>query len=68
MTRPQFDALCSRSGSSAPPDYIAEKIADIRDILGLDRIMLHTSVGTLSDEKVLHDIDLLGEKVAAQVR
>ncbi|WP_433525710.1 LLM class flavin-dependent oxidoreductase [Nocardia pseudovaccinii] len=70
MTRAQFDALRSQSGSLfvGSPDYVAEKIADIRDTLGLDRFMLHTSVGTLPHEKVLHNIELLGAKVAPQVR
>lgn len=70
MTRGNFNALRSQSGSLfvGTPDYVAEKIADIRDTLGLDRFMLHTSVGTLPHEKVLHNIQLLGEKVAPQVR
>ncbi|KIA65326.1 LLM class flavin-dependent oxidoreductase [Nocardia vulneris] len=70
MTRPQFEALRSKEGSLfvGTADYVAEKIADIRDTLGLDRFMLHTSVGTLPHEKVLHNIELLGEKVAPQVR
>ncbi|MET8874628.1 LLM class flavin-dependent oxidoreductase [Nocardia sp. NPDC004604] len=69
MTRPQFDGMRSQSGSLfvGTPDYVAEKIADIRDTLGLDRFMLHTSVGTLPHEKVLHNIDLLGTKVAPQI-
>ncbi|WP_225726359.1 MULTISPECIES: LLM class flavin-dependent oxidoreductase [unclassified Nocardia] len=70
MTRAQFDGLRSPRGSLflGTPDYVAEKIADIRDTLGLDRFMLHTSVGTLPPEKVLHNIELLGAKVAPQVR
>ncbi|MGW0249316.1 LLM class flavin-dependent oxidoreductase [Nocardia goodfellowii] len=70
MSRPQFDALRSQSGSLfvGTPDYVAEKIADIRDTLGLDRFMLHTSVGTLPHDKVIRTIELLGEKVAPQVR
>ncbi|MEV6768198.1 LLM class flavin-dependent oxidoreductase [Nocardia sp. NPDC051030] len=70
MTRDQFSALRSQSGSLfvGTPDYVASKIADIRDTLGLDRFMLHTSVGTLPHEKVLRNIELLGEKVAPQVR
>ncbi|WP_040693160.1 LLM class flavin-dependent oxidoreductase [Nocardia vinacea] len=70
MTRAQFDALRSQSGSLfvGTPDYVAEKITDTRDTLGLDRFMLHTSVGTLPHEKVLHNIELLGAKVAPQVR
>ncbi|MGV9678287.1 LLM class flavin-dependent oxidoreductase [Nocardia sp. NPDC003482] len=70
MTRAQFDALRSPAGSLflGAPDQVAEKIADIRDTLGLDRFMLHPSVGTLPHEKILHGIELLGEKVAPQVR
>ncbi|WP_067698924.1 LLM class flavin-dependent oxidoreductase [Nocardia jejuensis] len=70
MTREQFNALRSQSGSLfvGTPDYVASKIADVRDTLGLDRFMLHTSVGTLPHEKVLDNIRLLGEKVAPQVR
>lgn len=70
MTRAQFDAMRSQSGSLfvGTPDYVAEKVADLRDTLGLDRFMLHTSVGTLPHEKVLHGIELLGTKVAPQVR
>ncbi|MEV0463066.1 LLM class flavin-dependent oxidoreductase [Nocardia tengchongensis] len=69
MTRQQFDALRSQSGSLfvGTPDYVAEKIADVRDTLGLDRFMLHTSVGTLPHEQVLHSIELLGAKVAPQL-
>ncbi|MGW4356457.1 LLM class flavin-dependent oxidoreductase [Nocardia sp. NPDC004582] len=69
MTRQQFDALRSQSGSLfvGTPDHVAEKIADVRDTLGLDRFMLHTSVGTLPHEKVLHSIELLGAKVAPRL-
>ncbi|QIS14373.1 LLM class flavin-dependent oxidoreductase [Nocardia arthritidis] len=70
MTRAQFDGLRSPQGSLflGTPDYVAEKIADIRDTLGLDRFMLHSSVGTIPHEKVLRNIELLGQKVAPQVR
>ncbi|MFD4354687.1 LLM class flavin-dependent oxidoreductase [Nocardia sp. NPDC058518] len=70
MTHEQFDALRSQRGSLfvGTPDYVAGKIAEVRDTLGLDRFMLHTSVGTLPPAQVLHSIDLLGTKVAPQVR
>jgi probable LLM family oxidoreductase len=70
MTPAQFDALRAPGGSLfvGTPDQVAEKIADIRDTLGLSRFMLHPSVGTLPHEKVLHTIELLGDKVASQVR
>ncbi|MEV6429651.1 LLM class flavin-dependent oxidoreductase [Nocardia sp. NPDC051463] len=69
MTRTQFEGLRAQSGSLfvGTPDSVAEKIADVRDTLGLDRFMLHTSVGTLPHDKVLHNIELLGNKVAPQV-
>ncbi|MFI5779947.1 LLM class flavin-dependent oxidoreductase [Nocardia sp. NPDC051570] len=70
MSRAQFEALRSPEGSLfvGTPDRVAEKIADIRDTLGLDRFMLHPSVGTLPHDKILRSIELLGEKVAPQVR
>ncbi|MGX1811401.1 LLM class flavin-dependent oxidoreductase [Nocardia sp. NPDC055321] len=70
MTPQQFEALRAPGGSLfvGTPDQVAAKIADVRDTLELDRFMLHASVGTLPHEKVLHAIDLLGTKVAPQVR
>ncbi|MCX4094223.1 LLM class flavin-dependent oxidoreductase [Nocardia sp. alder85J] len=70
MTPGQFDGMRGPGGSLflGNPDQVAEKIADIRDTLGLDRFMLHPSVGTLPHDKVLHTIDLLGSKVAPLVR
>ncbi|WP_040749521.1 LLM class flavin-dependent oxidoreductase [Nocardia transvalensis] len=70
MTPAQFEALRSPDGSLfvGAPDRVAEKIAAVRDTLELDRFMLHPSVGTLPHDKVLHAIDLLGEKVAPQIR
>jgi hypothetical protein len=40
----------------------------MKHVLGIDRFMLHISVGTLPHEQVLHSIDLLGSKVAPLVR
>lgn len=70
MTRAQFDAMRGPEGSLflGTPEVVAEKIATTRDTLGLDRFMLHTSVGTLPPEKVHHAIELLGDKVAPQLR
>ncbi|ONM49425.1 LLM class flavin-dependent oxidoreductase [Nocardia donostiensis] len=70
MTRDTFEALRSPQGSLfvGSPERVAEKIATVRDTLGLDRFMLHPSVGTLPHHKVLHSIELLGGKVGPQVR
>ncbi|MEV6321672.1 LLM class flavin-dependent oxidoreductase [Nocardia sp. NPDC051787] len=69
MTRAQFDALRAPEGSLfvGTPDYVADKVTAVGETLGLDRFMLHTSVGTLPHEKVLHTIELLGAKVAPRL-
>src|SRR5690606_20207846 len=70
MTRAHFEQLRAPQGSLfvGDPDRVGEKIEAIRDTLGLDRFMLHTSVGTLPHEQVLHSIELLGAKVAPRLR
>ena len=49
-------------------ETVAAKIIRMREVLGIDRFMLHISVGTLPHEQVLHAIELLGTKVAPLVR
>jgi probable LLM family oxidoreductase len=70
MTRQQFDLMCGPAGSLVlgNPDEVAAKILLWRDILGIDRFMLHTSVGTLPHHQVLRTIELLGTEVAPLVR
>jgi alkanesulfonate monooxygenase SsuD/methylene tetrahydromethanopterin reductase-like flavin-dependent oxidoreductase (luciferase family) len=50
------------------PETVAAKIVRMREVLGIDRFMLHISVGTLPHDQVLHAIELLGTKVAPLVR
>ena len=66
MTRPQFDAMRSPDGSLVlgDPDEVATKIARWREILGIERFMLHVSVGTMPHEQVMQSIELLGTSVA----
>jgi hypothetical protein len=47
---------------------VAEKIVRWREVLGIERFMLHTSVGTLPHEKVLRSIELFGTEVAPRVK
>ncbi len=70
MTRPSFDALRSRTGSLVlgDPETVAAKIVAMRDVLGIERFMLHISVGTLPHDQVLESIRLLGTEVAPRVR
>lgn len=70
MTRAQFDSLRSPNGSLVLGDVetVARKINRYKEHLGLDRFMLHISVGTLPHEQVLRSIELLGTEVAPLVR
>ena len=66
MTRPQFDAMRGPDGSLVlvDPDEVATKITRWREILGIERFMLHVSVGTMPHEQVMQSIELLGTSVA----
>ena len=70
MTRPQFEMVRSPEGSLVlgEVETVAAKIIRMREVLGIDRFMLHISVGTLPHEQVLHAIELLGTKVAPLVK
>lgn len=70
MTRLQFDAMRSPAGSLVlgDPEQVAAKILRWRELLGIQRFMLHASVGTMPQEQVLRSIELLGTKVAPLVR
>jgi probable LLM family oxidoreductase len=70
MTRPAFDAMRSRTGSLVlgDPGTVAAKILQLREWLGIERFMLHISVGTLPHGQVLESIRLLGTEVAPLVR
>ncbi len=69
MTRIQYDAMRSPAGSLlvGDPETVASKILRLREVLGIERFMLHISVGSLPNEQVLRSIQLLGTKVAPLV-
>ena len=70
MTRPQYDMMRGPGGSLVMGDVetVAAKIIHMREVLGIDRFMLHISVGTLPHDRVLRSIELLGTEVAPLVR
>ena len=70
MTRAQFDMMRSPEGSLVLGDVetVARKINRMTEVLGIQRFMLHISVGTLPHDQVLHAIELLGKEVAPLVR
>jgi probable LLM family oxidoreductase len=69
MNRAQFEMMRGPEGSLVlgNVDTVAKKILRMREILGIDRFMLHISVGTLPHHQVLHAIELLGNEVAPRV-
>ena len=70
MSRTQFDSMRSPAGSLVLGDAtaVAEKILRLRDVLGIQRFMLHISVGTLPHEQVMRSIELFGTEVAPLIR
>jgi len=70
MTAIQYDAMRSPGGSLVlgDPATVAAKILLWREVLGIDRFMLHIGVGTLPHDRVLRSIELLGTEVAPLVR
>lgn len=69
LTRIQYQNMIGPSGSLVlgDPEAVAAKILRWRDILGIQRFMLHVSVGTMEHEQVLRTIELLGTEVAERV-
>jgi len=70
MTRAQFEMMRGPAGSLVLGDVetVATKILRIKEVLGIQRFMLHISVGTLPHEQVMHAIELLGKEVAPVVQ
>lgn len=70
MTRAHYDAMRAPEGSLlvGSPQQVAEKILMEHELFGNTRFLLHISVGTLPHAQVLRAIELLGTKVADEVR
>lgn len=69
MTRQQFDIMRSPEGSLVlgSPEEVAAKILRWREVLDIDRFMLHVSVGTMDHGAVLRSIELLATEVRGLV-
>ena len=64
LTRDQFEWMASPEGSLVvgDPPTVAAKIDHWREILGIERFMLHNA-GSIDHERSLRSIELLGTKV-----
>lgn len=70
LTREQFDWMAGPDGSlmAGDPERVAHKIRLWRDILGIERFMLHTTAGTVPHQETMRSIELLGTEVSQIVR
>lgn len=64
-TRQTYDQARKESGALyvGDPEYVAKKILDLKEYLGIQRFALHVPVGYLDHDKVLKTIQLFGERV-----
>jgi probable LLM family oxidoreductase len=69
-TRAQFEAGRSKSGALlvGSPQQVIDKILYEKELFGLDRFLLHVSVGTMPHVQVMHSIELFGSLVAPVIR
>ncbi|HET7000790.1 MAG TPA: LLM class flavin-dependent oxidoreductase [Puia sp.] len=69
-TRAQFEAGRSKQGALlvGSPQQVIDKILFEKELFGLDRFLLHVSVGTMPHAQIMHSIELFGTKVAPAIR
>jgi probable LLM family oxidoreductase len=70
MNREHFDAMRSPRGSLlvGSPQEVIDKILYEHELFGHQRFLAQFSVGTIAHDKIMHAIELLGTKVAPEVR
>jgi probable LLM family oxidoreductase len=70
MTRQQFEAMRTKKGALlvGSPQEVTEKMLYEQELFGLTRFLLHISVGTMPHKQVMRAIELLGTKVAPEVK
>ena len=69
-TRAQFEAGRSKQGALlvGSPRQVIDKILYEKELFGLDRFLLHVSVGTMPHTQIMHSIELFGTQVAPVIR
>jgi probable LLM family oxidoreductase len=70
LTPEQFDWMAGPDGSLVvgDPRTVATKILHWRELLGIERFMLHTSAGNIPHSQTMRSIELLGTEVSQIVR
>lgn len=69
-TRGQFEAGRSKQGALlvGSPQQVIDKILYEKELFGLERFLLHVSVGTMPHAQIMHSIELFGTLVAPVIR
>lgn len=70
MNREQFNAMISPKGSLlvGSPQQVIDKIAYEFDLFGHNRFLAQMSVGYMPHQQMMHAIELLGTKVAPEIK
>ena len=70
LNRMDFDALRSKQGSLVvgSPQEVIDKILYEHDLFQNTRFLVQMSIGTMPHDKILHSIELFGNKVAPEIR
>lgn len=50
------------------PDHVAERIAELRDVVGVDHLLCWTRLGGLAPSKVTHHMELMRDRVMPALR
>jgi len=70
MTREQFDSSIGKEGALlvGSPKQVADKILYEYELFGLTRFLAQMSIGVLPHAQTMRFIELLGTKVAPEVK
>jgi probable LLM family oxidoreductase len=70
LSRPQFDASTAKQGALlvGSPQEVIDKMLFEYELFGNTRFLAQMSLGAMPHDKILHAIELLGTKVAPEVR
>jgi len=70
ITRPQFDATTGANGALivGSPQEVIEKILYEYELFGHTRYLAQVSIGAMPHQQAMHAIELLGTKVAPEVK
>lgn len=63
-----WDLLFDRNLLIGTPDYVAEKLHEMKELIGLDYLMTYMSMPWIPHDKVMRSIDLFGSKVLPQFK